>query len=324
MMRIGELESRSGIPRSRIHYYILEGLLHPPRKTGKTMAYYDDSHLARIEEIERLKMELLQENNKFRVPSSLLRYRLKERHSNPSATATDEISLQEMDLERGQRRKAEILETAQKLFFQHGYYHTSLRDIAREVGISPSAIYLYFPDKRELFAAVIQNVIESLNRDVRFFMTQEGDPLKNFRSFFQVYLDYYPKLGEIVNQLRAGIAINDHWALDNLRRIYFDISSIAIAGVKVGMEVGLFRELDPELLAYYLIAVTESAFRYKFVDGRRSNEEAFALFFDVVYNGIGSLNRGDQGSASPGELGETGVQDGTGEPDEIGEPEEET
>ncbi len=305
MMRINELERRSGIPRSRIHYYIREGLLHPPRKTGKTMAYYDESHLARIDEIERLKMELIRENRKYRVPATLLRYKLKERQSSSPSIATEDFFLQEWDYDRGKRRKGEILDTAQRLFFQHGYYHTSLRDIAREVGISPSAIYLYFPDKRELFAAVIQNVIDDLNREVKAFLAREGDPLKNFQSFFRVYLNYYPKLGEIVNQLRAGIAINDKWALDNLRSIYHDISKIAITGVKVGMDVGLFRELDAELLAYYLIAVTESAFRYKFVDGRRSEQEAFAFFFDVVYNGIGYPKKDDGRSDDHREPGET-------------------
>jgi len=57
-MRIKELSQRSGVPRSTIHYYLREGLLHPPAKTGRTMAYYDETHLKMLATMKRLKKDL--------------------------------------------------------------------------------------------------------------------------------------------------------------------------------------------------------------------------------------------------------------------------
>jgi DNA-binding transcriptional MerR regulator len=54
-MRIKELVEKSGVSRTTIHFYLREGLLHRPRKTGRTMAYYDDSHLQRLRDIQKLK-----------------------------------------------------------------------------------------------------------------------------------------------------------------------------------------------------------------------------------------------------------------------------
>jgi hypothetical protein len=39
LYRMAVLEKISGLPRKTIHFYTQVGLLHPPLKTGKTMAY---------------------------------------------------------------------------------------------------------------------------------------------------------------------------------------------------------------------------------------------------------------------------------------------
>ena len=51
LYRITEIEEISGVSRRTIHFYLQTQLLHPPLKTGKTMAYYDDSHLNKLKYI---------------------------------------------------------------------------------------------------------------------------------------------------------------------------------------------------------------------------------------------------------------------------------
>lgn len=56
-MRMAELARESGVSRETIHYYLREGLLPRPVKGGKTVAYYDESHLERLALIRRLREE---------------------------------------------------------------------------------------------------------------------------------------------------------------------------------------------------------------------------------------------------------------------------
>jgi len=53
-------------------------------------------------------------------------------------------------------RKAALLHTAYRLFARQGYHGTSMRQIARQAGMSPATIYHYFSDKAALFAAVYE------------------------------------------------------------------------------------------------------------------------------------------------------------------------
>src|SRR5215469_8554296 len=50
--------------------------------------------------------------------------------------------------------KEELLQAALTLFAAHGYAGTSVRDIARSVGLSESVLYAHFDGKRAIFDAV--------------------------------------------------------------------------------------------------------------------------------------------------------------------------
>ncbi len=51
--------------------------------------------------------------------------------------------------------KAELLAAALRLFARNGYAGTSIRAIAREVGLSESVLYAHFGSKRSIFEAVL-------------------------------------------------------------------------------------------------------------------------------------------------------------------------
>jgi AcrR family transcriptional regulator len=55
----------------------------------------------------------------------------------------------------GQQTRQALLDAALQLFAEKGYFGTSLRDIARHVGVRESALYNYFPSKESLFEAVV-------------------------------------------------------------------------------------------------------------------------------------------------------------------------
>lgn len=54
-MRIRDLARASGLPKTTIHYYTREGLLHPPAKAAANSARYDDTHVERLALIQRLR-----------------------------------------------------------------------------------------------------------------------------------------------------------------------------------------------------------------------------------------------------------------------------
>ena len=68
----------------------------------------------------------------------------------------------EPELKTLSRQKVEhdILETAKRLFAQHGYGGVSIDRIAAEVGISKQVLLYYFPKKTVLYRAVLNGVLD--------------------------------------------------------------------------------------------------------------------------------------------------------------------
>ena len=56
---------------------------------------------------------------------------------------------------RDTRRR--ILESARSLFAENGYSATSVREIARRLGLSDPAVYYHFSSKRDLYAALLED-----------------------------------------------------------------------------------------------------------------------------------------------------------------------
>jgi len=49
--------------------------------------------------------------------------------------------------------KSRILDVANKVFAEKGYHEATMDDIAKRLGVSKGAIYLYFSSKEDLFEA---------------------------------------------------------------------------------------------------------------------------------------------------------------------------
>jgi AcrR family transcriptional regulator len=54
-------------------------------------------------------------------------------------------------------RRAHILETAEHLFLEDGYTHATMEHVASRSFISKATLYAAFPNKKDLFAAVVED-----------------------------------------------------------------------------------------------------------------------------------------------------------------------
>lgn len=57
--------------------------------------------------------------------------------------------------EQAATRREQLVQAALQLFSEHGYRDTSVRDIARAVGVNEALLYHYFNSKADLFQAVL-------------------------------------------------------------------------------------------------------------------------------------------------------------------------
>jgi AcrR family transcriptional regulator len=95
--------------------------------------------------------------------------------------------------ERREREKSEvrekILDVARQLFIAEGYDGVSMRKVAEQIEYSPTAIYLHFADKKELFRELCH---EDFGRLAALFQGAQiaADPIERMKQIGRLYVEF--------------------------------------------------------------------------------------------------------------------------------------
>ncbi|MBF5004467.1 TetR/AcrR family transcriptional regulator [Diaphorobacter caeni] len=92
-------------------------------------------------------------------------------------------------------RRQHVLDAARTVFFEHGLEGTSIREIAKQAGYTPGAIYSYFASKEDVYAALLGESLERLNDAVQAALAPSSSSKAEARldasasAFFRFYAD---------------------------------------------------------------------------------------------------------------------------------------
>lgn len=182
--------------------------------------------------------------------------------------------------------RSRILAAAMALFGERGYASTSLRAIANEVGMTPPALYWYFPSKQailyELLRATVFNFLEAVEAEV--VGPSPGDRLRQFVRAHVVATLREPRLGPYeplygVRQLARFLSEEQRAELVAGQRRHLDLLRSALAD---GIRGGSFRELDVTATAFAIMSMCDFVTSWWKPDGRMGAEELAAQYAELT------------------------------------------
>lgn len=88
------------------------------------------------------------------------------------------------------KNRALLLETAQRLFAEHGIDSVPMSAIAAEAGLGKGTLYRHFENKTELCHALLDNDMLDLQERVLRRLYQQGNPLDNLAWFLEQVLTF--------------------------------------------------------------------------------------------------------------------------------------
>lgn len=84
--------------------------------------------------------------------------------------------------------RAQIIEIADRLFYERGYEHTSFAQIAEVVGISRGNFYYHFKTKDEILDAVIAQRVSRTTAMLEKWEAEAATPADRIRSFIGILM----------------------------------------------------------------------------------------------------------------------------------------
>ena len=106
------------------------------------------------------------------------------------------------------RRRAEILDVAAREFAAHGFAGTQVQAIADKLGVGNGTVFRYFPTKKDLFLAAVEQGLAELTAEMdRVIDDPADDPVGQTRRAVRAYLAFFrrrPEMAELFIQERAA------------------------------------------------------------------------------------------------------------------------
>ena len=87
-------------------------------------------------------------------------------------------------------RQKEIVEVSLEILKQGGCQKLTMKEIAKQVGISEQAIYRHFKNKVAILAAVIEHFKSCVN-EIFKNAKETGSPLQQLQQFIEILLEYF-------------------------------------------------------------------------------------------------------------------------------------
>ncbi len=93
--------------------------------------------------------------------------------------------------ERQWIRRGQLLDAARRVFERQGYHAATVSDIVQAAGLSQGAFYLYFPDKKAIFAALQEEMATLLRRRIYWATREHQDPAGKVVAGLTAYFEFY-------------------------------------------------------------------------------------------------------------------------------------
>ena len=105
-------------------------------------------------------------------------------------------------------REALILQAAEEVLQEKGYYDTSMDEIAARVGIAKGTIYTHFPGKEELVVAIFKRNTETFLQGIDGVIAAEPTPTAKLEALLEfIYTGLYSKQTRLLSSMYNGVDI---------------------------------------------------------------------------------------------------------------------
>ncbi len=189
--------------------------------------------------------------------------------------------------ERGAGRTGEtVYQAAVDLMYERGYHGTSLRDVARAVGVQMSSLYYYHESKQALLVAIMERTTADLIAVVAEAMDAASSPRERLIAGMRAHVLFHAtrrKENFIADSEIRSLEPAERKAIVAMREQYEQLFAQVLED---GRASGAFVELDAPVTLAGLFAMLNGVAVWYRPRGRLSLEQIADQYCAIFLNGV--------------------------------------
>ncbi len=192
--------------------------------------------------------------------------------------------------QRGER-EALILQVAEEVLMEKGYYETSIDEIATRVGIAKGTVYLHFPSKEDLVIAIFERDMQQLLQYIDSTMSSALTARGKLEAIFDLmHGGIISKRMQLLYSISNGAGLR-HLLVEKkgcLREIWDQLSARLNSLLEEGKAAGEFDSSLPTMVmlsAFYSLLSPKNYDRLM-AEGQMSGDEVAKNLKRIYFKGI--------------------------------------
>lgn len=182
--------------------------------------------------------------------------------------------------------KLEIVEAAGLLFSERGYDTTSMRDIAKRVGVKAGSLYSHIENKQELLYIIVNGVSDRFLAAIEPLVSSSEPAEERLREVVHRHLRLmvdHLDVATVFLHERRGLSPDQH-AEVLAKRHRYEASVVQI--IEQGMADGVFETSNSKLAGTTLLSILNWSYTWYDPRGKRTPDEIADFVADFVIRSL--------------------------------------
>ena len=187
---------------------------------------------------------------------------------------------------RNLQKTEEIYQVIARLFAYRGYHSTSMREIARELGMNQSSLYHYFASKQDILFTLMNDAMDDVLAILEEISSTDLLPEDRLNRVLSFYTQYYAG-----DQERLILLINEMNSLnEEYRSILVGKQRQYVQLIKSILEElaaqGKIKQIDPAIATFAFFGMVHYTIKWYHKDGPVSLDQLADAFVEIFTKGV--------------------------------------
>ncbi len=149
--------------------------------------------------------------------------------------------------------RKKIIDAASILYAQKGFNATSIDEISKMAGVSLPVTHRYIKNKSEIMGMILEDVLKMFQDNLMMMIKGIDDPEEKLAIAINIYFKVIDQQREKALLIYQKSNSLDKANKSHIMQLEVDISNIFAKIIREGIEYGIFKRVDVDLIAYNII-----------------------------------------------------------------------
>lgn len=191
-----------------------------------------------------------------------------------------------MPRQRNLQKTEEIYQVIARLFAYRGYHSTSMREIARELGMNQSSLYHYFTSKQDILFTLMNDAMDDVLAILQEISSTDLLPEDRLNRVLSFYTQYYAgdqeRLILLINEMNS---LNEEYRSILVRKQRQYVQLIKSILEELAAQ-GKIKQIDPAIATFAFFGMVHYTIKWYHKDGPVSLEQLANSFVEIFTKGV--------------------------------------